>query len=78
MAYPELTTESRRHIWVNFLNKSTQKHEFIEKHLDELVEVELNGRQIKNMLKTAQLLAAKKKCILKSEFVETILAIKSL
>jgi hypothetical protein len=44
--------------------------------LDELASVELNGRQIKNTLKTAQLLARRKEKLLNKEFVETVLAIK--
>lgn len=76
MAYPDLTKESRKHIWANFLTGSTREHEFSERDLDELAEVELNGRQIKNVLKTAQLLASRRKCALKREFVETILAIE--
>lgn len=76
MAYPDLSTESRRHIWVNFLEQLKQLHEFTEKDLDELATMQLNGRQIKNVLKTAQLLAARKKSGLKREFVDTVLAIE--
>lgn len=76
MAYPDLSTESRRHIWVNFLEQLKQPHEFTEKDLDELATMQLNGRQIKNVLKTAQLLAARKKSGLKREFVDTVLAIE--
>jgi ATPase family associated with various cellular activities (AAA) len=80
MAYPELNAKSQRHIWANFLEGrkggDSAAHEFTEQDLDELAEVGLNGRQIKNVLKTAQLLASRKKCPLRREFVETVLAIE--
>jgi SpoVK/Ycf46/Vps4 family AAA+-type ATPase len=74
MAYPDLTTDSRRKIWLNFLKG--KKHNFSGRDLNELSEVELNGRQIKNVLKTAQLLATRKKSPLRRQFVETVLAIE--
>jgi SpoVK/Ycf46/Vps4 family AAA+-type ATPase len=76
MEYPDLTDESRRQIWCNFLKASTQKHNFSEQDLDELCKVPLNGRQIKNILNTAQLLACRKKVALNRGFVETVLAIE--
>lgn len=76
MEYPDLTNVSRRQIWCNFLKSSSQRHCFSEQDLDELAKVRLNGRQIKNILKTAQLLACRKKAALNREFVETVLAIE--
>jgi SpoVK/Ycf46/Vps4 family AAA+-type ATPase len=75
MAYPDLTTASRRKIWLNFLK--SKQHDLCKQDLNELSEVELNGRQIKNVLKTAQLLATRRKCPLSRQFVETVLAIES-
>lgn len=74
MAYPDLPADSRRKIWSSFLK--SKGHDLGEQDLDELSEVKLNGRQIKNVLKTAQLLATRRKCPLKREFVETVLAIE--
>jgi len=51
--YPNLSVESRRHIWANFW----RDHPTTGKELDQLAQVDLNGRQIKNVLKTAQMLA---------------------
>jgi len=76
MAYPNLTASSRRQIWANFLKLSSQKSEISEADLDALAETDLNGRQIKNVLKTASLLSNRKKVPLKREFIETILAIE--
>jgi hypothetical protein len=71
MAYPDLTTDSRRHIWVNFLKDLDVLNSFEKKDLDELATVELNGRQIKNAL-----LAARKTDTLGRKYVDTVLAIE--
>ncbi|KAK4244639.1 mitochondrial sorting [Corynascus novoguineensis] len=75
--YPDLTSASRRTIWANFLRGSTIKSSLTDKDIAELAELKLNGRQIKNVLKTAQLLAARKKSeTLDRKFIETILVIE--
>jgi SpoVK/Ycf46/Vps4 family AAA+-type ATPase len=76
MAYPDLTATSRRHIWANFLQLSQQASEISEADLDELAEVGLNGRQIKNILKISFLIAQRRRMPLKKEFIETVLAIE--
>jgi hypothetical protein len=50
---------------------------FEEKDLEELSTVALNGRQIKNVLKSAALLAARKKDKLGRKYVDTVLAIEN-
>lgn len=75
--YPDLTSASRRTIWTNFLNGSTIKSSLTDRDIAELAELKLNGRQIKNVLKTAQLLAARKKSdTLDRKYIETILIIE--
>lgn len=82
--YPDLTAESRKQIWKNFLvgfsNKgkdgTQQKPEISEADIEELAELKLNGRQIKNILKTSQLLASRKKSVLNRSFIDTVLAIE--
>jgi SpoVK/Ycf46/Vps4 family AAA+-type ATPase len=76
LAYPDLTTDSRRHIWENFLKGLAVQEGFEKKDLDELATVELNGRQIKNILKSAALLAARKKDALGMKYVNTVLDIE--
>lgn len=76
MEYLDLTTESRKQIWKNFLNASKQPHDFSETDLEELGTVQLNGRQIKNILKTAQLLACRKKQELNRALVDIVLGIE--
>ena len=75
--YPDLTSASRRTIWANFLKGSTIKSSLTDKDIAELAELKLNGRQIKNVLKTAQLLAARKKSdTLDRKYIETVLIIE--
>ena len=75
MQYPSLTAASRRHIWNTFMSKTTG---LSDGQLDALAQVELNGRQIKNVLKTAQMLARRGNGDGKINMahVETILAIE--
>jgi hypothetical protein len=75
MQYPSLTATSRRHIWNTFMSKTTG---LSGGQLDALAQVELNGRQIKNVLKTAQMLARRGKGDGKVNMghIETILAIE--
>jgi hypothetical protein len=58
--YEELSSESRRTVWKNFIDSSTQEHSIGAKELDELARMNVNGRQIKNILKIARLLASRK------------------
>lgn len=76
LSYPDLTPPSRRQIWGNFLEASKYPHTLSEKDIDGLSLIKLNGRQIKNVLKTSQLLALRKKEDLSRDFVETVLSIE--
>ncbi|KAF1990226.1 P-loop containing nucleoside triphosphate hydrolase protein [Aulographum hederae CBS 113979] len=62
--YPELSTDSRRTVWANFLSGLEKdvgmKNSISERQLDSLARMNMNGRQIKNILKTSLLLARKK------------------
>ncbi len=73
--YCPLDAKSRRHVWVNFLSRGID-HELTDAHLEELAEIDLNGRQIKNVLKTSQLLACRKKTPLRFEHLKTVLNIE--
>ncbi|PLB53426.1 putative AAA family ATPase [Aspergillus steynii IBT 23096] len=74
--YNELDWTSRRHIWEQFLGRSTSV--FTTEQLDSVAEVELNGRQIKNALKTANLLAWAQGLEMKFEHVKTVLDLRSI
>jgi ATP-dependent 26S proteasome regulatory subunit len=76
MEYPDLNASSRRHIWANFLKSSTMKNEVSNEDMDKLADILLNGRQIKNVLKKAGMLAAHKEMPLRFEHINTVLAIE--
>lgn len=69
--YPELSIESRKLVWSNFLDSSTQEHTISQKQLLELSRLAMNGRQIKNILKIARLLASRKEENLSLEHITT-------
>ena len=58
--YPGLTVESRKTVWKNFLDSSSQEHTISKSQLMDLARMDLNGRQVKNILKIARLLASRK------------------
>lgn len=58
LRYTNLTEPSRRQIWRNFCNRVPGGVDISEKDLDLLAKPELNGRQIKNIVKAAESLAA--------------------
>ncbi|KAF2466713.1 P-loop containing nucleoside triphosphate hydrolase protein [Lindgomyces ingoldianus] len=76
MSYPDLNNESRRHIWENFLQLLDRPEDFSGKDVDELAKVQLNGRQIKNVLKSASLLSTRKNEPLTRKYVDMVLAIE--
>jgi SpoVK/Ycf46/Vps4 family AAA+-type ATPase len=76
MSYPDLNDESRRHIWETFIGKLENAGEWSGKDVEELAKVPLNGRQIKNVLKSAALLSARKKEPLGRKYVDMVLAIE--
>jgi hypothetical protein len=67
--YPGLTIDSRKTVWKNFLDSSSQKHTIDKAQLVELARMDLNGRQIKNILKIARLLASRKEEKLSREHI---------
>ena len=76
LEYPELSPSSRRTVWANFLAASPHAHEITPAQLDALALMTMNGRQIKNVLKTAQLLAIKKETPLCFAHVDTVLRLR--
>ncbi|CAN9124382.1 unnamed protein product [Alternaria alternata] len=67
--YPGLTIDSRKTVWKNFLDSSSQEHTIDKAQLAELARMDLNGRQIKNILKIARLLASRKEEKLSREHI---------
>lgn len=73
--YQELTTSSKKKVWKNFLDSFPEKHSITEKELHELALMSLNGRQIKNILKIARLLATRKDEQLSHDHIVTTLEV---
>ncbi|KAK0101594.1 hypothetical protein ONS95_006757 [Cadophora gregata] len=73
LMYNGLSFESRRQVLITF----TKDQGFTDKQIDALAEMELNGRQIKNILKTAQLLATSSDSPLNFGHVQTITKLRA-
>ncbi|KAF7114925.1 hypothetical protein CNMCM5793_000695 [Aspergillus hiratsukae] len=76
ITYPDLDLTSRRHIWQQFLTRTAGTEVFSNEQLETLAGVSLNGRQIKNVLKTAHLLAWSQEKPLAYEHVQTVLNLR--
>jgi SpoVK/Ycf46/Vps4 family AAA+-type ATPase len=77
LQYDSLSIESRRHVWTKFLEGMSRSDGFTEGELDDLAKLELNGRQIKNILKTSQLLATSKDEPLSFNHVEIVTRLRA-
>ncbi|KAL2840684.1 P-loop containing nucleoside triphosphate hydrolase protein [Aspergillus pseudoustus] len=73
--YPELNTTARRQIWSQFLS-GADVEAFSDDQLDLLAEIALNGRQVKNVVKTAYLLASEQDRKLGYDLVQTVLRLR--
>jgi hypothetical protein len=79
LTYPELTLESRYKVWKNFImSLQVDRSAMTDDDIGRLAEIELNGRQIKNVVKMAGLLAAENNGKLKPEHLLTVLRIGKL
>nr|RBQ88569.1 hypothetical protein FVER53263_13955 [Fusarium verticillioides] len=60
LPYKDLTFEARKKVWQNFINRAggTQV-EIPDEDMNKLAEMKLNGREIKNLIKSAHLLGLK-------------------
>ncbi|KAI1338522.1 hypothetical protein F5Y15DRAFT_386114 [Xylariaceae sp. FL0016] len=62
LPYHDLSTEARREVWRNFIERAGRnKFDFDDEEaaLEKLAGLDLNGREIKNLIKSAQLLSCK-------------------
>lgn len=73
--YQGLDRGARKQVWENFLKQGIE-NELSEKEIGLLADVDLNGRQIKNVLKTGQLLARHKGVRLRYEHLRTVLNVE--
>jgi SpoVK/Ycf46/Vps4 family AAA+-type ATPase len=75
--YPKLDREARQRIWANFINAQSRST-ISAWELRLLGQLELNGRQIKNMVKTAALLATAENVGLQFDHIMTVAKVKGL
>lgn len=61
LPYNDLTTAARRQVWQNFIKRAggATRFKVADKDFDRLAELKLNGREIKNLIKSARLLNMK-------------------
>lgn len=60
LRYADLTPAARLQVWKNFIERAgSDKFDVSETDLDKLSGVNLNGREIKNLIKSAHLLSLK-------------------
>ncbi|KAF6820894.1 AAA family ATPase [Colletotrichum plurivorum] len=76
LKYDDLPKESRLKVWQNFLASVEGGVDIDEDGLDRLAEGKLNGRQIKNVVRTARSLAAHKKRRLDCEQLQQVVDIQ--
>jgi SpoVK/Ycf46/Vps4 family AAA+-type ATPase len=67
--YEKLNKEARRQIWKNLFSYSKIDHSQIS--VDKLSELDVNGRQIKNLIRTAQTLSISRSVPLTMDILET-------
>lgn len=78
--YPDLTVDSRKQIWTKFIESAAEsgfRADITDRSIAQLAEIERNGRQVKNIVKTAQLLAARRReRVLTRDIIQTVLEIE--
>jgi hypothetical protein len=77
LPYYNLDKNARKSVWNNFIKRlGPEAAEVGEEDFDVLAEDEINGREIKNTIKTALVLAERKKEPLKLEHLRVVLDIR--
>ncbi|KAH8648577.1 P-loop containing nucleoside triphosphate hydrolase protein [Xylariales sp. PMI_506] len=77
LRYTSLSVESRRSIWRNFCDRVPGGCDVDDEGIDRLAAHELNGRQIKNVVKTAESLAAYEGARLDADRLEQVTMIQA-
>ena len=78
MDYKDLDKNAREKTWKNFLSFEghEQYHQITDIEVDKLADSNINGRRIKNVLKTAKLLASHKGEFLEFEHIWTVMSVE--
>jgi ATP-dependent 26S proteasome regulatory subunit len=71
--YPNLDSQAKKHIWTQFTTSLKHEHELTAADLEDLSHLDLNGRQIKNVVKISMLLATRHKVPLNRQHIDTVL-----
>lgn len=79
--YPNLDNKARKQIWQTFVqqqaNGQVNAQPITDSQLDTLAELNFNGREIKNIARSARLLAAQDNVPLGYEHLQTVLDVKT-
>ena len=77
LPYHDLDENARKQVWKNFIRRlPSHDVQMKDADFDELAKTPMNGREIKNLIKTALVLAAKDKPLKMSHF-QVVLDIRS-
>ncbi|TGJ83899.1 hypothetical protein E0Z10_g4853 [Xylaria hypoxylon] len=75
LAYPDLDEQARKMVWKGFLDRQQGGHDVSDEDLAKLEKLNMNGRVIKNVLKSGTLLASHKDEKLSFEHLKVVLQI---
>ncbi|KAK4625708.1 uncharacterized protein CLAFUR5_05938 [Fulvia fulva] len=79
--YPKLTFEAKRQIWHTFVRSSEDfpqnDSEITDAELDVLARIDINGREIKNLVKNGRLLAKRKGQKLGVQHLRTVVSVQN-
>ncbi|KAI3324918.1 P-loop containing nucleoside triphosphate hydrolase protein [Xylariaceae sp. AK1471] len=75
LSYPNLDEKARRMVWMGFLDRQQGGHDIRDEDLAKLEKLDINGRVIKNVLKSATLLASHQEKKLGLQHLKTVLQI---
>ncbi|PAV22548.1 AAA family ATPase [Pyrrhoderma noxium] len=76
--YPDLNFDSRKQIWKTFLSRAMDQQDDISREdMDKLATHEMNGRQIKNVVSSAQCIALEAESPLLVEHINAVLEVAS-
>ncbi|KAH7033464.1 uncharacterized protein B0I36DRAFT_240437 [Microdochium trichocladiopsis] len=76
LEYPSLDARARSAVWQGFLDRDPNSHCLSAEDVGKLATLEMNGRVIKNVLKTGNLLACHQKQKLSYEHLRTVLGVQ--
>lgn len=59
LQYPDLSIDTKEHIWRRFVGQSAEEDSITDQAYTRLAQLPINGREIKNTIKCAAMLAKK-------------------